>query len=239
MSKFEDSFKELSLKISDEGLRDSLLSVFKEMEVELGTRGKDLNLYKSDALTYKKLKDTLKAIGVDDPSNVDKVAEKLKINKDAAEEKEALTAIAKQLAEEKKAIEKEYSQFKVKTTLTDKFNSARNNFKDEKGKGIKIADDFIDNNKLFAELDLSNELLVQQRIDGVLKEAYDKQAKLVATLGIPGFTPPSVPEGNQPSKPSTVSFQEQLKVSTNEFGNNRATSAGAFVDAVRKSQGIT
>jgi hypothetical protein len=101
------------------------------------------------------------------------------------------------------------------------FVEARKNFKNDKGEVVTLVDDFIDSGKLYADVsDLSNEVLLKERVDTVLKDAFQKQESIKAKFGFQGNTTHGVPEGGQGG--AGVTAIAQLKTIAEKEGLEQA-----------------
>jgi restriction endonuclease len=68
------------------------------------------------------------------------------------------------------------------------------NFRDESGKQIKVLDRFIPEDKLYADIDISNEVLIRERVKSVLKDGLQAQEAIRRDLGYQGTPLHTVPE---------------------------------------------
>jgi hypothetical protein len=128
---------------------------------------------------------------------IPKILEKLQISKTEKEEYELTKTANETLRGELTKKEKELHRHKAEKVLQERFEKARAEFKDEKGNPIKLSSKAIDYDKLFDVQDLSNETVLNEKVNLVLKEAAVKQTEFLRDIGHVGVQVHTTPDGVQ------------------------------------------
>jgi hypothetical protein len=199
------TFKELLEKVTDPELKASMLEEFNRVNQENGERGRkliekdgELNTAKakvSKVSEYESAFRLLQETGAE-LKDIPAMLEKLKIVQTTEDENKVMKALLKDEQAKAKALEKEVTTFKVRGAIDGVFNEERKNFKTETGEAITVVDDFIDKTKLYGDINLDNPVLLKERANSVLKDAYQQQESILAKIGFQGSPVHKVIEGN-------------------------------------------
>lgn len=197
-------YKELLEKIADEALRAELDAEYSSLSKEKGENGrklmeKDSEMSKlreklTESASYSEAFAVLKSKGVN-PKDIPAMLDKLKVTKTLEDD---LTIASHALAERDSEL-KELRNFKktveVRTAVGKYIAEEKANFKNEKGEQIKLLERFIPEDKLYADIDISNEVLIRERVKSVLKDGLQMQEAVAKEFGFQGNAVHQIPEG--------------------------------------------
>ena len=170
-------FEELLQGVTDEKLRSDIKAKYQEVNQLKGEFGRkliekdgEITGLKTEKQTYSKAADALKKSGID-AEQIPKLLEKLGYQKTMEEEYEITKVV---LGETKKTLtekDKELNRLKAEKAMGKLFEKERAALKDDKGLPVKLAEKFIDYEKLFDVNDFTNETVLQEKCKTVLNEA--------------------------------------------------------------------
>ena len=233
MSVFEDIIAKLE-KLPDEhkdvatGIKDlaQLLNqdrgkALTDLEAVKG-KNKELQGFQS---SYSELMAALSAAGVE-TKNAKEVAEKLKVKKTDDEASAELQRVLKETDKQLKEALAKNARFEMASTLKPSLEKAIKEWKDKDGNPKTIADKFIEQFKdeLYKPLDLTSEVMVNERITTVLKGAEQAQDTLLSELGQAGII----------GKEHTV---HKVDTGGGHFAGNQNPDSAAVFEKVRTSGG--
>ena len=195
-----DTILELTSQLDDEkykDVRESIVANVKNLNQERGRALSDLGIFKAEndnlkginsklektTLTFQELSKALSKNGLT-PDQIGEMADKLQIKKGMEDELAEAKRVADDLSKELKDLKKEGEQRKMQDALIPKLKTAMEEFKDKDGKPIKLVDDFIPYDKLYKQIDVENEALVNDRLAQVLNEALSKQVDFQKRTGM-------------------------------------------------------
>ncbi len=208
------TFEELLNGITDETLKANIKDAYSKVNKERGEFGsklieKDTKISELEGKTrtYGEAVEALKKMKIE-PNQIPGILEKLNIQKTQEEEyaltKEALTTTQS----EKTKLEKEVAKFKAEKVMKSFFEKERGEFKDDKGQPIKVADRFINFDKLYDVADLTNETVLKEKCKQVLTESFAEQTSVVRDIGFLGVKTQQTPEGKQIPAGQALSVKE-------------------------------
>ena len=209
-----DDFEELLKTVTDEDLRTKLKAEYSKVNQQKGEFGNKLILkdneikdLKTKQSTYGEAVDSLKKMKIE-PSQIPGILEKLNIQKTKEEEYELTKEALSATQSEKTKLEKEIGRFKAEKAISRFFDKERSEFKDDKGKPIKLADHFINFDKLYDVQDLTNETVLKEKCKQVLSESLVAQTAVVQAIGFVGVQTHTTPQGSQEPKPQVSDLKE-------------------------------
>lgn len=196
-------FNELIETVTDEATKTALKEAFDKVNRERGEFGqklilkdKELNEVKSSSVEYKKAYKILAESGTK-AEDIPALLEKMKVVKTVSDEYELTKTLLKTKTEELQEKTAKLDRLEKEGVLKFKIEKARAEFKDDKGKPVKLADDFIDFDKLYSGItDLSNEAVLTEKINLALKSGHEKQSSLLGKLGFQGVPVHKAGEGD-------------------------------------------
>lgn len=159
--------------------------LFQKLTVEAGKAKTDLESYKKGDSEYKKLTKKLKDAGIEE-DRYDSIAEELGVKKTLQDELAITMAAHKEALKKTKELEGQLKATKMESVLGRKIEEAAKTYKTPDGANVKISDRFIDKKALYADIDLGSDLLIQDRLNTVLKSAYENQTAFMKELGLDG-----------------------------------------------------
>jgi hypothetical protein len=189
----------MALLKSHEGLPDDAKSgiknLFQEVTKKAGKAATDMETYKKGHTEYQKLIKKLEAADID-PDRFDSIAEELGVKKTLQDEVELYKLQNKDLATKFKEAEKRMNRLTLENTLGRKVEELSKAYTTADGKKVKIAEKFINKDELYKAIDVTNDVLVQDRIKRVLDTAFTDQVNFIKDLGLPEGVPlHGVPQG--------------------------------------------
>lgn len=212
---------ELMGKLPD-GVPDEFKSgvkkLFQEVTVEAGKAKTDLETAKKGDSEYKKLAKKLKDSGLSE-DQLETVAEQLGYKKTLEDEFAIMAATLKEKDKAYKELERTVKATKIEHTLSTKAQQAMSQFKTPEGQAVKISERFLDKKELFKDIDLSNEVLIQERVNNIVKAAYENQAAFMKEIGLDG-TP-----------------IHKVNLGEGQFGSGKALDTGAVKAVLQKQNG--
>ncbi len=209
-----DEFEELLKNVTDETLRTSLKAEYTKVNQAKGEFGnkliqkdKEIKELGEKTRSYGEAFNTLKKLNVD-PAQIPVMLEKLNIQKTKEEEYELTKEVLQSTQVEKSKLEKEIQKFKVEKAIKGLFERERAEFKDDKGQPIKLADRFINYDKLYDVSDLTNETVLKEKCKQVLTESFASQTEVVRDIGFLGVKTHQTPDGKQTADFQGLSVKE-------------------------------
>lgn len=201
-------------------VKSSIKSLFQEVTKEAGKAKSDLEQYKDGDGKYKKLYKKFQDNGYT-PEQIDEIMQEMGVKKSQGEELEVFKRIALDNEKKAKEAEKALNAFKVELTMKEKVKAALTDFKDKEGKPYKLVEDFIDDKALVKEIDVTSDVLVQDRLTKILADAYQKQEAFMKKTGASfgAQTTHTVPSGDGSFGSGKALDLGQLKKAMNERGN--------------------
>lgn len=182
MEQLMESLGKLPDGTTDE-TKNLIKGLFQKVNVEAGKAKTDLETFKKGDTEYKKLTKKFKDAGIDE-SQFDNLAEELGVKKTLQDEVMIYKA---KMAEDAKAIkekDKALMTMKMESVLGKKVDEQKSAYTTPEGKQVKISEKFIDKTELYKQLDLESEVMVQDRIQKVMKTAYENQSAFMKELGV-------------------------------------------------------
>lgn len=170
---------------TSDDLKSGLKKLFQEVTVEAGKAKTDLETAKKGDSEYKKLAKKLKDSGLNE-DQLDSVAEQLGYKKTLEDEYAIMAATVKEKDKAYKELERQVKFTKIENTLGNKAKDAIAQFKTPEGQTVKISERFLDKKELFKDIDLSNELLIQERVNNIVKTAFENQSAFMKEIGLDG-----------------------------------------------------
>jgi hypothetical protein len=177
-------FKELLEKITDPDLKTALDSEFSTVNQKAGEHGrklieKDTEISQlrekvSETASYSEAFKLLKEKGVD-TKDIPKMLEKMKVAKTLEDDLKIATDALAERDRDLGELKKFKKTIEVKTAVEKVLAEERAAFKDDKGQVIKLIDRYIPADKLYADIDVSNEVLIRERVKTVLKDGLTHQ----------------------------------------------------------------
>ncbi len=164
----------------EKGSALSDLSRFKETNKELLDKTKDLE--KGNA-SYTELLTLLGKQGIE-AKEAEKILKSLKVDKTAADELEALKKITKDQETKLKGYNEVAAKQKIKDALNPKIDVAIKQFKDKDGREYFLSRKFLNEEEVFKEIDVTSDVLVNDRITKGLTDAHEKQEKFKEDTGM-------------------------------------------------------
>lgn len=199
-------------------VKGEVKGLFQKMSVEAGKAKTDLEVFKKGDSEYKKLTKKFKDAGIDE-DQFDNLAEELGVKKTLQDELAITITAHKEALKKNKELETAVKTMRMESVLGRKAEEAMSSFKTPEGQTIKISERFLDKKELFKDIDLTSELLVQDRINNVLKTAYESQSAFMKELGLDGHPIHKVTVGESP------------------FGSGKALDTSAVKAVINKSNG--
>lgn len=198
-------YKELLEKITDPDLKKQLDDEFTSVSTRAGEHGrkliekdgeiKTLKDKLGESTSYAEAFQVLKKHGVD-AKDIPAMLEKMKMNKTLEDDVFVLSQSNKEKDTELADLRKFKKTVEVRTAVGKFLAEEKANFKDEAGKQINVLDRFISEEKLFADIDVSNEVLIRERVKSVLKDGLQAQEAVRKEFGFQGSPTHPVPEVN-------------------------------------------
>ena len=191
MSAYDDMKAEIA-KLGDEDAKKLMNSLLSTINVEKGTALTDLkaqkdivNAQKGDIKTLADLAKAFKDAGVKVESNEQmvEIAKQFNVKMD---DKDSLSELNKVVTEREATIKEQATKLKaieVERTMIPLLEAARKEFKDDDGKQIHVMDMFIDK-KALVDVDITQEVLVNKKINDVLLEGQVKTVALMKDEGL-------------------------------------------------------
>jgi hypothetical protein len=196
--------KELLEKIADENLRKELDDEVSAVNREAGERGrkliekdteiKSLKEKVSETSSYSEAFKLLKAQGID-LKEIPKLLDKMKVAKTSDDDLAILTETVKAKEAELSELRSFKKTTEIRTAIGKVLSEEKANFKNDKGEQITVVDRFIPEDKLYADIDVSNEVLLRERVKSVLKDGLQAQEAIRKELGFQGNQTHTIPEG--------------------------------------------
>lgn len=217
MEQLMELFGKLPDGTTDE-FKNGVKKLFQEFSTEAGKAKSDLESYKKGDSEYKKLKKKLEDSGLS-ADQLDTVAEQLGYKKTLEDEYAIQNATMKELQKKLKEAERDLKYTKIESTLGGKAKEAMTNFKTENGQVVKISERFLDKKELFKDIDLNSELLVTERINQVVKTAYENQSAFLKEIGQDG-TP-----------------VHKVNLGESQFGSGKALDVGVIKNTLKTNNG--
>jgi hypothetical protein len=115
---------------------------------------------------------------------LDTIAEELGVKKTLQDELVIKDAANKELNKKVRELEASITSIKMESTVGSKALEAAKAYKTPEGKTVKLSEKFIDKKELFKPLDLSSDVIVQDRVQNVLKAAYESQLAFMKEVGV-------------------------------------------------------
>jgi hypothetical protein len=199
-------------------VKTGVKGLFQKVSVEAGKAKTDLEGYKKGDSQYKKLQKQFKDSGLDE-EQIDLIAEKLGYAKTLEDEHAIVQATLKETVKAKKDLENSIKVMKLETVLGGKVQEVAKAYKTPEGQTIKISERFIDKKELYKDIDLNSEVLVQDRIQNVMKSAFENQSAFIKELEMEG-TP-----------------VHTVNVGQSTFGSGKALDTAAVVSVIKQSKG--
>jgi hypothetical protein len=197
-------YKELLERIEDADLKAALNAEISQMSQEKGEYGrklmekdaemKKLNDKLGESASYADAFRVLKNKGVD-VKDIPAMLEKLNVQKTLEDDLMIASESLKAKDTELNELRKFRKTVEVRNAVGKYVAEEKANFKDESGQPIKILDRFISEEKLFADIDVSNEVLIRERVKSVLKDGLQAQEAVRKEFGFQGSPTHPVPEG--------------------------------------------
>lgn len=217
--------------------KGAIKSLFQEMTKEAGKAKSDLEQYKDGDGKYKKLYKKFQDNGYS-PEQIDEILTEMNVKKSQADELDVFKRLATDYEKKAKDAEKALNAFKVELTMKEKVKAAITDFKDKDGRPYKLVEDFIDEKALVKDIDVTSDVLVQDRLNKILADAYQKQEafmkKTGATFG--AQTTHTVPLGDGQFGSGKALDLGQLKKTMNEGGNSLEAAARALEMAMKTAR---
>lgn len=219
IEKLLELFKGLPEGTTDEA-KTQIKNLFQETTKEAGKAKSDLEQYKDGDGKYKKLFKKFQDNGYT-PDQADEMIAGMGVKKSLEEELEVFKRIALDNEKKAKDSEKALNLFKVEITMKEKVRTAVAEFKDKDGKPYKLVEDFIDDKALIKDIDVTSDVLVTDRLNKVLTDAYQKQEAFMKKTGatFAGQTTHTVPVGDGSFGTGKALDLGQLKTTMNKAGN--------------------
>lgn len=228
IEKLLELFKGLPDGTTDE-TKTAIKALFQEVTKEAGKAKSDLEQYKDGDGKYKKLYKKFQDNGYT-PDQIDEILSEMGVKKSQGEELEVYKRLASDYEKKVKDSEKALNLFKVEVTMKEKIKQAVADFKDKDGKPYKLVEDFINEKELTKDIDITSDVLVQDRLNKILTDAYQKQEafmkKTGATFG--GQTTHTVPIGDGQFGSGKALDLAQVRKTMNEGGNDVNAAARAL-----------
>lgn len=220
-----------------EETKSAIKSLFQEMTKEAGKAKSDLEQYKKGDGEYKKLYNKFKENGYT-PDQIDDILGEMGVKKTLAEELEVFKRIAADNEKKAKESEKALNAFKVELTMKEKVKAALTDFKDKDGKPYKLVEEFIDEKALTKDIDVSSDVLVQDRLSKVLADAYQKQEAFMKKTGASfgAQTTHTVPTGDGQFGSGKALDLTQIRKTMNDGGNGIDAAARALQIAMNTAR---
>jgi hypothetical protein len=210
-------FEEMLQAIPDEKLRADIKAKYQEVNQQKGEFGRkliekdgEINGLKTEKQTYGKAAESLKKSGID-PDQIPKLLEKLGYQKTMEDEYEITKVVLGETKKTNSELAAENKRLKAEKAMTTLFNKERANLKDEKGQPVKLAEKFINYEKLFDVNDFTNETVLQEKCKSVLNEAYGVQTEVFREIGHVGVKAHVTPDGKQTTTPQVLNIEEVMK----------------------------
>lgn len=210
-------FKELLAQVENPELKEKLQAEYDtanrlkgEYGNKLHTKDEEIAALKETQKSYSKAAETLKRLNVN-ADEIPKILEKLNFTKTMEEEYELTKAALKEKEKNESNLEKEIKKFKAEKAVKSHFEKARAELKDENKQPIKIAEKFIDYDKLYDINDFSNEAVLQDKIKTVLTEALTVQTEVLGQIGFQGAKIATTPDGTQKNTGEALNLKEIME----------------------------
>lgn len=199
-------------------VKTGVKGLFQKVSVEAGKAKTDLEGYKKGDSQYKKLQKQLKDADLNE-EQFEEVAAKLGYAKTLEDEHAIVKATLQETIKAKKELEKNLNFMKLENVLGKKVEDVAKAYKTPEGQTIKISERFIDKKELYKDIDLSSEVIVQDRIQNVMKAAFENQTAFMKELGMEG-TP-----------------IHKVNVGESTFGSGKALDTAAIAAVLKQSKG--
>lgn len=229
-------FEEMLQGVTDEALRANLKTEFQKVNQVKGEYGNKLKLkdneldtLKADKQTYSKAHDALKKSGIE-ADQIPKLLEKLGYQKTMEEEYEVTKAVLAETKRSTAEVLNENNRLKAEKAMTKLFDGERIALKDDKGQPVKLAEKFINYNKLYDVNDFTNETVLKEKCKQVLTEAFADQTQVLREVGHVGVQTHTTPDGQQHTTPVLPDLAKIMK----EQGAPAAIQAMREAAAARK-----
>ena len=219
-----DKFKEALAAINDDAVKTTLLENFNEVNRKAGEYGAKLMTKDSELAelkgklseagekekTWSKSYETLKKANIN-PDEIPEILERLGVQKTLEEEHELIKAALEEKNKAFTKVEKELHRSKAEKAIKDIFEKQRAELKDEKGQVVKIANGFINLEKLYDVTDLANETVLKEKCKQVLTEALTKQTETLRDIGFQGAVLPNTQAQGQQQNSQVSTGLNQIK----------------------------
>ena len=229
-------FKELIDTVTDEATKTALIEAYDKVNKERGEFGqklilkdKEIGELKGSSVEYKKAFKILQDSGTK-AEDIPKLLEKLSVTKTLQDEYELTKTLLKDKTNEVQTTAQELDRMKKERAVEKKLEKAKAEFKDSNGKPVKLADDFLDLEKLYSGItDLSNEAVLNEKIQLALKEGLDKQTSILGKIGFQGAVVHKSQDGSQKNL-SEEDLQKEAQEISKKYG------PAAAITYLRKAQ---
>lgn len=202
-------------------VKTGIKSLFQQVNQKAGKAATDLESYKTGALSYQKLKKKLAEANLDE-SQLDTIADQLGVTKTLEDELAFKEITNKELNKKVKELNEQLVTMKMEGKLGSKVSDLAKAYKTPDGKTVKLSDRFIDKKELYKPIDLEQDVLVQDRIDRVLKAAYESQSAFMKEVGM------EFPSGQPLHK---------VPLGDGNFGSGKALDEGAVIAVLKGASG--
>lgn len=230
------NFKDLLDKVTDPEVKAGLEAEITRINKERGEFGAKLKIkdteidaLKASTMEYGKAHKILEKNGVK-AEDIPAMLEKLGVQKTVQDENVFLSETLKARTSELTELRNKVHRYDTEKAVGKLFEAARTALKDPKGNPVKIADHFIDIDKLYEGItDFSNEAVLKEKINKMLEEAAVKQATVLGDLGFQGVAVHATP-GEKQGPAAVATTSESLRKISQEY------SPAAAITAFRNAQ---
>lgn len=202
-------------------VKAGIKTLFQQVNQKAGKAATDLETYKTGAMSYQKLKKRLAEADLDE-SQLDTIAEQLGVKKTLEDELAFKDITNKELNKKVKELTETITTMKMESKLGSKVSDLAKAYKTPDGKTVKLSDRFIDKKELYKQIDLEQDVLVQDRIDRVLKAAYESQSAFMKEVGM------EFPSGQPLHK---------VQLGDGNFGSGKALDESAVIATLKGQDG--
>lgn len=196
-------FEEILQSVTDETVRANLKAEYQKVNQLKGEYGNKLKLkdgeidtLKADKQNYSKAHETLKKSGIE-AEQIPKLLEKLGYQKTLEEEHELVKSVLKQSTQKETELTKELNRLKAEKAIKGIFDKERAEYKDDKGQPIRLAEKFVNYDKLYDVQDFTNETVLKEKCKQVLTEGFSVQTEVFRDVGFVGKQTHVLPDGKQ------------------------------------------
>ncbi len=163
--------------------KSGIKTLFQQVNQKAGKAATDLESYKTGAMSYQKLKKKMAEHNLTE-DQLDTIAEELGVKKTLQDELAIKEVTTRELNKKVRDLEGTITSMKMESTVGAKATEAAKSYKTPDGKTVKLSDKFIDKKELFKPIDLSSDVVVQDRVQSVLKAAYESQVAFMKEVGM-------------------------------------------------------